>query len=121
MEAKDIVKVLEAEPLNIWSEKLLEKDYEYAFASDLMSDALAMISNNEGKTILLTGLCNAQSLRTAEMLDLELIIYVRGKMLDIEMLDLAKEMGFNIFTTHYTLFEACGILYQNHIKGVNVE
>ena len=55
------------------------------------------------------------------MLDLELIIYVRGKMLDIEILDLAKEMGFNIFTTHYTLFEACGILYQNHIKGVNVE
>lgn len=121
MLASEIVEALQAEVLNVGSEESMQKDYKYVFASDLMSDALALISNNENDTILLTGLCNKQSLRTAEMLDLGLIIYVRGKMIDIDDLNLAKEMNFNIFTTHYTLFEACGILYQNGLEAIKLE
>ena len=86
-----------------------------------MSDALALISKDESETILVTGCCNIQSLRTAEMLDLDLIIYVRGKMLDIEILDIAKKMNLNIFTTHYTMFETCGLLYARGLKGIHVE
>ncbi|MCI5773738.1 MAG: hypothetical protein MR210_04175 [Erysipelotrichaceae bacterium] len=121
MLAKDIISTLAAKPLNIWKQDLLDKDYAYCFASDLMSDCLAMISNNENATVLLTGLCNVQSLRTAEMLDLELIIYVRGKKLDDEVLNMAKSMNCNIFTTDYTLFEACGKLYQQGLASIDVE
>lgn len=121
MLAKDIIKILDAEPININNKQLLEKEYQFCFATDLMSDALAMISNDDGSTVLLTGCCNIQSLRTAEMLDLELIVYVRGKMLDTDNLDMTKEMQCNIFTTHYTMFDACGKLYAQGLKGVNVE
>lgn len=111
MIAKEIVQKLNATTLGIWNANLMNKDYHCVFATDLMSDALAMINKSCDQTVLLTGLCNAQSLRTAEMLDLELIIYVRGKQLDDEVLELAMEMGFNIFTTKYSMYEACGILF----------
>lgn len=116
MIAKDIVKAIDASPLAIWNEHLLNKDYKSAFASDLMSDALALIQNSPDSTVLITGLCNAQVLRTAEMLDVEMIIFVRNKRLSKEDLEIAKEMGFNIFTTKHTMFKACGILYE---KGLN--
>ncbi len=117
MLANDIVQKLNATALGVWNKNLMNKDYNYVFATDLMSDALAMINNSCDKTVLLTGLCNAQSLRTAEMLDLELIIYVRGKTLDESVLHLAMEMGFNIFKTDYSMFEACGILYEAGIQA----
>lgn len=116
MKAKDIVQLLDATTLGIWNENLMNKDYNYVFATDLMSDALARINNSCDTTVLLTGLCNAQSLRTAEMLDLEIIIYVHGKTLDESVLNLAMEMGFNVFSTEYSMFEACGILYQTGLK-----
>ena len=81
-----------------------------------MSDALALIQNSPDSTVLITGLCNAQVLRTAEMLDVEMIVFVRNKRLSKEDLEIAKEMGFNIFTTKHTMFKACGILYE---KGLN--
>lgn len=117
MLAEDIVRKLNATALGVWNKNLMSKDYQYVFATDLMSDALAMINNSCDKTVLLTGLCNPQSLRTAEMLDLELIIYVRGKKLDEEVLKLGMEMGFNIFSTDYSMFEASGILYQEGLSA----
>ena len=87
MIAKDIIKAIDASPLAIWNEHLLNKDYPSAFASDLMSDALALIQNSPDSTVLITGLCNAQVLRTAEMLDVEMIIFVRNKRLSDEDLE----------------------------------
>ncbi|MBQ1468593.1 MAG: hypothetical protein IJJ44_07095 [Solobacterium sp.] len=118
MLAKDIVQAIQAEPLSIWNNNLLNKDYSMAFASDLMSDALAMIQNYPESTILITGLCNSQVLRTAEMLDIEMIIFVRGKKLPEESLEIAAEMGFNIFTTEYTMYETCGILFGKGLGGI---
>lgn len=118
MLAKDIVQAIQAEPLSIWNNNLLNKDYSMAFASDLMSDALAMIQNYPESTILITGLCNSQVLRTAEMLDIEMIIFVRGKKLSEESLEIAAEMGFNIFTTEYTMYETCGILFGKGLGGI---
>lgn len=117
MQANEIVQKLNATALGVWNKNLMNKDYQYVFATDLMSDALAMINNSCDQTVLLTGLCNAQSLRTAEMLDLELIIYVRGKKLDHDVLKLAMEMGFNVFSTNYSMFEASGILYQEGLHA----
>lgn len=118
MLAKDIVAAINATPMAIWNEHLLNKDYKAAFASDLMSDALALIQDSPESTVLITGLCNAQVLRTAEMLDIELIIFVRNKFLSEEDLEIAKEMGFNIFSTPHTMYQTCGILYGKGLKGI---
>ncbi|MBQ9048659.1 MAG: hypothetical protein IJ120_12255 [Solobacterium sp.] len=119
MKAEDIVRVVKAEPIQIWNQHLMSKDYTCAFASDLMSDALAMIQDSPESTVLITGLCNSQVLRTAEMLDIEMIIFVRGKVLGDEALRVADEMGFNIFTTKLTMYEACGQLYEAGLRGIN--
>lgn len=121
MLAKDIINFLDAKPIFIGSPQLLDKEYNNCFASDLMSDALAMISNEDNSTVLLTGCCNVQSLRTAEMLDLDLIIYVRGKILDSDILEMAKDLRCNVYTTQFTLFDACGILYSHGLKGINAK
>ena len=86
-----------------------------ACGADLMSDVLAF---SKGKTLLLTGLTNPQVVRTAEMIDLELIIFVRGKKPPKETIELAKEKNINLLTTDKPLYEACGILYS---KGLRAE
>lgn len=90
-------------------------DMAHVFASDLMSDALAMIGDGED-TLFLTGLCNMQTLRTAEMLDIHHIIFVRDKRPDLVMVDTAKELHLNLYATKKTMFEACGLLYQGGMK-----
>ncbi|MBQ6450359.1 MAG: hypothetical protein IJJ29_00360 [Solobacterium sp.] len=119
MIAQDIIDAINAKPLSIWNEHLLKKDYEAAFASDLMSDALALIQDSPEGTILITGLCNSQVLRTAEMLDIEMIIFVRGKSLPEEALEMAKDVGVNLFTTGFTMYETCGILYSKGLGGIH--
>lgn len=118
MKASEIVETLHAEPLAIWNQHLLSKEYTAVFATDLMSDALAMIQDSPETTVLVTGLCNAQVLRTAEMLDIDLIIFVRGKKLSGESLQIAKEMEFNIFSTECTMYETCGLLYQKGMRAI---
>ena len=87
-----------------------EHNYKHGFATDLMSDALAMIDYGE-ETILITGLVNMQSLRTAEMLDITTILFVRNKKPDEDMINLAKDLDINLYSTEYTMYEACGKLY----------
>lgn len=90
-------------------------DFLHVFASDLMSDALAMIDDGE-TTLFLTGLVNMQSLRTAEMLDIHTILFVRHKMPDETMIETAKELGLNLYVTSMTMYEACGLLYKGGMK-----
>ncbi|HCY06065.1 MAG: hypothetical protein WBH68_04280 [Erysipelotrichaceae bacterium] len=120
MKVLDIIKILNAKPLYVKDEDFYNVDFNRAFASDLMSDVLALIKKEFEETLLLTGLCNAQSLRTAEMLDLKCLIYVRGKELDQDTLELAKEMDIAIFTTNCTMYEACGRLYQKGLSSIDV-
>ena len=116
---REIVDLLEAEPLLMKDQSFLDNDYEYAFATDLMSDALAMIQNSPEKFVLITGLANASTIRTAEMLDLNAIVIVRGKKLDEDTLELAKLGDLNIFTTYHSMYCTSGILYANGLKGIN--
>ncbi len=118
MKLKQVIETLNGTPQFIANKQIEEKEFTYAFASDLMSDALAMISDS-GTTIMLTGLVNAQSLRTAEMLDIEVLIYVRGKKLGETDLALAEEQKFNIYSTNLTMYEACGMLYSLGLKPVS--
>ena len=81
----------------------------YAFASDMMSDVLAHVSED---TMLLTGLINSQSVRTAEMLDVPCLVFVRGKMPHQDAVARARQIGLPTLVTSCSLFEACGRLYQ---------
>ena len=82
------------------------------FSSDLMSDALALLKNETEEVLFITGLANVQSLRTAEVLDIDTILFVRGKPLDMTIVDMAKNLHINLFQTDETMFEACGKLYE---------
>ena len=119
MNLRDISEVLDAEALTPCSEELMQREYTVAFASDLMSDALAMIRHAHEDIFLLTGLCNPQVLRTAEMLDVQTIVFVRGKRPSEDVIELAEEMGFNIFRTEYNMYTACGKLYEKGIHGLD--
>ena len=85
-----------------------------ACGSDMMSDVLAYVKD---QAVLLTGLVNAQVIRTAEMMDMKCIVFVRSKRPSQDMLDLAKESGIAVLTTPKRMYEACGILYSNGLKG----
>ncbi len=92
----------------------LDKEIHSACGSDMMSDVLAYVKD---QAVLMTGLVNAQVIRTAEMMDMHCIVFVRSKKPSPDMLELAKESGMVILTTPRRMYEACGILYSNGLKG----
>ena len=80
----------------------------------MMSDVLAYVKD---QAVLLTGLVNQQVIRTAEMMDMVCVVFVRGKMPDQSIIDLAQEKGIAIMTTSHRMFTTCGLLYQAGLKG----
>ena len=99
-------------------EEDLNKHVYSACGSDMMSDVLAYVKD---QAVLLTGLVNAQVIRTAEMMDMVCIVFVRSKQPTEEMLRLAKECGIVVLATKKRLYEACGILYSNGLVGNKVK
>ncbi|MBQ6830938.1 MAG: hypothetical protein IJO59_07440 [Clostridia bacterium] len=85
-----------------------------ACGSDMMSDVLAYVKE---QAVLLTGLVNMQVIRTAEMMDMVCIVFVRGKTPSDEMIDLAKERGMVLLSTELRMFTACGLLYSHGLTG----
>jgi predicted transcriptional regulator len=114
MKLRDIKELLDAEV--IWGEELLEKEISFAGGSDLMSDVLAF---GEPGLLLLTGLSNTQSVRTADIIEAEAIIYVRGKRPDKEGIEIAKTKGIPMLSTKLMMYKACGILFKNGLPGVS--
>ena len=88
----------------------LESEVHSACGSDMMSDVLAYVKN---QAVLLTGLVNAQVIRTADMMDMRCIVFVRNKRPNEEMLALADESGLVVLASPMRMYEACGLLYQN--------
>jgi len=115
MELCQIKDILNADV--IAGEVFLDREVDYAFGADLMSDVLAFVNE---KTILLTGLTNPQVIRTAEMMDIAAIVYVRGKRPDIASIDLAEANGITIMCTPYTLYTTSGLLYSSGLRGLDV-
>ena len=85
MTINDIRELLGAEVL-CGSERL-DMEVHSACGSDMMSDVLAYVKN---QAVLLTGLVNAQVIRTAEMMDMNCIVFVRSKRPSQDMLELAQ-------------------------------
>ncbi len=88
-----------------------------ACGCDLMSDVLAYVKD---QAVLLTGLVNSQVIRTAEMMDMICIVFVRSKMPNDEMLELARDAGIVVMATDKRMYEACGLLYANGLVGNKV-
>jgi len=115
MKIRDIVRVLDAEI--VVDAGNLDLDVSCACGSDLMSDVMAYVKEN---VVLLTGLVNPQVVRTAEMMDIKVVVFVRGKNLPKTVTDLAEEKGITIITTKYPMFIACGKLYSAGLTGRGV-
>mgnify|MGYP003467039337 FL=1 len=98
----------------ICCEEGLARHVYSACGSDMMSDVLAYVKD---QAVLLTGLVNSQVIRTAEMMDMNCIVFVRSKMPTAEMIELAKESNMVILSTSKRMYEACGILYSNGLVG----
>lgn len=112
MTVNEIKKLLNAEVL--CGEQFIENEVHTACGSDMMSDVLAYVKD---QSVLLTGLCNPQAVRTAEMMDIVCIVFVRGKIPDAAMVELANERQIVLLSTNVRMFEACGVLYANGLRG----
>lgn len=116
MRGRRLVELIEGKVLT-GEEKLDEIDIKKAFAADLMSDVLAMVTSDERDVVLITGVTNPQIIRTAEILDIPMIIVCRGKVVPKDVIDLAKEKGIILVSTEKIVFEVSGILYSHGIEA----
>ncbi len=113
MTLKEIQNLLQAEV--ICGEDRLDTEIENAGASDLMSDVLAF---GKPGLLLITGLSNAQSVRTADIIEAKAIVYVRGKKPDKEGIELAVKKGIPILSTRFMMYRTCGLLYSHGLPGI---
>lgn len=112
MKIREIVNLLEAEVL--YGVEHLDNDVFSACGSDMMSDVLAFVKD---QGVLLTGLLNKQVVRTAEMMDMRCIVFVRNKRPGPDVLELASESGIVLLATAERMYEACGRLYTAGLVG----
>lgn len=112
MKLSEVLAILKGEILT--GEHLAQQEIDSACGSDLMSDVLAFVKH---RGLLLTGLINPQVIRTAEMMDIKAIAFVRGKRPGEDAIELAKNRGIMLMTTKYPLYIACGRLYGGGLTG----
>lgn len=116
MKISEVKDILQAEVLS--GKDLLDTEVHSACGSDLMSDVLAFVKD---QALLLTGLLNPQVIRTAEMMDIKAIIFVRGKRPDDDVIELAEDHQMILMSTELPLYVACGKLYSGGLKGSSRE
>ena len=108
MKISELKEFLEAKVL--CGEDDLDREVHSACGCDMMSDVLAYVKD---QAVLLTGLVNPQVVRTAEMMDMVCIVFVRSKQPTEAILTLAESAGIVVMATDLRMYEACGRLYIN--------
>ena len=88
MTIKQVMETLDAELLT--PEADLTREVHAACGSDMMSDVLAYVKD---QAVLVTGLNNPQVVRTADMMDMICIVFVRGKKPDAALIEQAVELA----------------------------
>ena len=106
MKIEQVREILDASVL--CGEEMLDREILSACAADLMSDVLAYVKN---EALLLTGLVNTQAIHTADMMDINCIVFVRGKIPSPEIIEYARERGMILMSTPYKMYYASGRLY----------
>ncbi|MBR5438391.1 MAG: hypothetical protein IKV21_05670 [Clostridia bacterium] len=112
MKIKELCDILEGEIM--CRADLTEKEVFTACGSDMMSDVLAFVKE---QAALLTGLVNPQVVRTAEMMDMHCIIFVRGKRPTLQMIEMAEDRDMVMICTEMEMFTSCGKLYSAGLRG----
>ena len=108
MKIREIADLLHADVL--CGEKMLDDEVQSACGSDMMSDVLAYVKD---QGVLVTGLINSQVIRTAMMMDMRCIVFVRSKRPSPDMVELARENHIALLASDSRMYEACGKLYQH--------
>ena len=106
MKISEIASLLDAEI--VCCNDCISHEVHSACGSDMMSDVLAYVKD---QAVLITGLVNPQVVRTAQMMDMRCIVFVRNKRPSEDMISLAEDAGIVILATSKRMFEACGLLY----------
>lgn len=112
MRLRDVVRILDAQILT--GEDRLDEEVEAACGCDLISDILAF---TKARMLVLTGLVSPQMVRTAEMMDLSAIVFVRGKKPPSEIVAMAREAGLPVLCTSYPLYDSAGLLFEAGLPG----
>ena len=112
MKIGTIVDMLNARVL--CGEDNLDSVVNSACGCDMMSDVLAFVKD---QAVLLTGLCNPQVVRTAVMMDMRCIVFVRGKQPPEDVVALAEDAGIVVLATDERMYTACGKLYSSGLAG----
>jgi len=102
MQIADLVEILEGELLS--SPEKADLPIQDFAASDLLSDILTFEKDDYA---LLTGLTNAQIIRTAEITNAACVVLVRGKQPQQAALQLALSHEIPLLTSPLSMFEAC--------------
>jgi len=112
MKISKIAELLEAEVL--CGADRLDGEVKSACGSDMMSDVLAYVKD---QAVLLTGLLNPQVIRTAVMMDMQCVVFVRGKKPGADVLSLAENCNLTVLSSQERLYTACGKLYEAGLRG----
>lgn len=114
MKIREITEVLSAKVI-VGKHRFEEDAVLKGFASDLMSDVLTL---EEEDVLLITGLCNIQTIRTAEMANIDVILFVRNKEVSQDMIDLAVENDMVLLQGKFSMFKTVGLLYGAGMKPI---
>lgn len=114
MTLEEVKNILDAEVISAPGRDNLQVEVKMGCGADLMSDVLTFI---KAESLLLTGLTNPQVVRTAEMVDVKAICFVRAKRPGPDTVRLAESKGIPLLMTGLPMFEACGRLYRNGLPG----
>ena len=116
MKLSKIVQLIDGKVLT--DQAINDREIAGAMGADLMSDVLSSI---KPESVLLTGLCNPQVVRTALIADIHAIVFIRGKNPAQETIDLANEEDIPLITTTHGLYDACGILFQAGLPSLETQ
>jgi len=94
----------------------LQLDVNQVVASDGMSEILAFAKSKE---LMITGLTNIQSIRTADIAGVSAVIYCRGKRPEKKVIEFARLKHIPVLVTKMGMFDICGVLYSKGLKGVS--
>jgi predicted transcriptional regulator len=113
MKLSEVVSLVQADIL-CGGDKL-EQTVRHGFSSDLMSDVLTLSTND---VMLITGLANLQAVRTAEMSDIPVVLFVRDKQISTDIVDLGRDLGLVLLRTSFSMYKTAGILFNAGLQPV---
>ncbi len=114
MKLREVRDVLQCEVLT--GEDDLSIDVQHVVASDGMSEILAFAKSRE---LMITGLTNIQSIRTADIAGCSAVVYCRGKRPDSRVIEYARNKRIPVLVTRMVMFDICAVLAGKGLKGVS--